>query len=222
MKLAIFASGQGTTAEILFKYASVVLTNVSDAGVIEKARSAGIPVEIIERNNLPLEEYGRKILESLSKYDFDFISQNGWEMITPMGICQKYEGKITNNHPAPLDPGYPDFGGKGMKGYAVHQAVLNFFHKVKRSFNSEICIHLVNSELDKGELLTYEPVEIKENDTAGTLQARVKEIEKKLIAEFWGEVEKTGQLMPIQRSERLIKPEEFGILEEAKAEALNG
>lgn len=220
MKLAIFASGQGTTAEILFKYASVVLTNISDAGIIKKAKSAGIPVEIIERNSLPLEEYGGKILESLSKYDFDFISQNGWEMITPMSICQKYEGKITNNHPAPLDPGYPDFGGKGMKGLAVHQAVLNFFHKVKRPFNSEICIHLVNSELDKGELLAYEPVEIKKNDTAESLQARVKEIEKRLIEQFWKEVEKTGELVPIQRAERLVKEEEFRILDEAKAAAI--
>lgn len=220
MKLAIFASGQGTTAEILFKYASVVLTNVSDAGVIEKAKKVGIPVEIVERDGLSLDEYGEKVVEALSKYDFDFISQNGWEMLTPSNICQKYSGKITNNHPAPLDPGYPDFGGKGMKGLAVHQAVLNFFHKVKRPFNSEICIHLVNSELDKGELLAYEPVEIKENDTAESLQARVKEIEKRLIEQFWKEVEKTGELVPIQRAERLVKEEEFRILDEAKAAAI--
>ncbi len=220
MKLAIFASGAGTTAEVLFKYASVVVTNIPDAGVIGKAEKVGIPVEIIEKNGLSLEQFGEKILEVLGKYDFDFISQNGWEMITPINVCQKYDGKITNNHPAPLDPGYPDFGGKGMKGLAVHQAVLNFFHKAKRPFNSEICIHLVNPELDKGELLAYEPVEIEESDTAQSLQARVKETEKVLIAQFWADVEKSEKLIPVIREERLIKDEEFGLLEEAKSDAI--
>lgn len=220
MKLAILASGAGTTAEILFKYASVVLTNNPSSGVIEKAKSAGVPVEILEKTG-SLEEYGTKILETLSKYQFDFISQNGWEMITPSNVCEKYAGKITNNHPAPLDPGHPDFGGKGMKGLIVHQAVINFFHKVKRPFNSEVCIHLVTSEVDKGELLAYEPVQILENDTPVTLRNRVKETERKLITEFWTEVENIKKLVPVQRNERVINPEEFRILEEAKAEAIN-
>ena len=220
MKLAIFASGTGSTAEILFKYASVVLTNVKDAGVIEKAKNAGVPVEVVERDGLSLEQFGEKIIEALSKYEFDFISQNGWEALTPSNVCQKYSGKITNNHPAPLDPGYPDFGGKGMKGLVVHQAVLNFASKVKREFNSEICIHLVNEELDKGQLLAYEPVEVLDGDTAESLQERVKEGERGLIAEFWAGVERGGELIPIQRNDRLIKGEEFGILEEAKGEAV--
>lgn len=219
MKLAIFASGMGSTAEILFEYASVVLTNNPSAGVIERARNTGIPVEIVEKNDLNLEQFGEKIIEVLSKYEFDFISQNGWEMITPANVCEKFEGRITNNHPAPLDPGHPDFGGKGMKGLTVHQAVLNFASKVKREFNSEICIHLVNSQLDKGELLAYKPVEIVTGDTAQSLQDRIKEVEKKLIAEFWAGVEKIGKLVPIQRTERVVKEEESGILEEAKAQA---
>lgn len=221
MKLAILASGIGSTAQVLFDCASVILTNNPNAGIIERARNLGIPVEIVEKNDLNLEEFGEKIIAALSKYDFDFISQNGWEMITPGNVCKKYEGKITNNHPAPLDPGHPDFGGKGMKGLAVHQAVLNFFHKVNRPFNTEICIHLVTSDLDKGQLLAYEPVEIMDQDTPEILQARVKETEKKLMGEFWGNVEKTGKLVPIQRTERLIKEEEFGILDEAKAQAVN-
>lgn len=220
MKLAILASGTGSTAEVLFKYASVVITNNPSAGVIQKAKNARVPVEIVEKEDINLEQFGGKILEALSRYSFDFISQNGWEMITPANICQKYAGKITNNHPAPLDPGYPDFGGKGMKGLTVYKAVLNFYHKVKRPFNSEVCIHLVNEELDKGELLAYEPVEILGTDTAESLQARVKEAEKKLIAAFWANVERNGKLVPIKRQSRLILPEEFGILEKAKTDAI--
>lgn len=220
MKLAIFASGEGSTAEVLFKYVSVLLTNNPEAPVIKKAKNAGIPVEIVEKNGMSLEDYGQKLIEVLEKYQFDFISQNGWEMITPINICEKYAGKITNNHPAPLDPGHPDFGGKGMKGLVVHQAVLNFFRKAKRPFNSEICIHLVNDELDKGKLLAYESVEILKTDSAESLQERVKEVEKKLIANFWEKVENEGKLVPIQRENRLILQDEFGILQEAKEEAV--
>lgn len=221
MKIAIFASATGSTAEVLFRYAAVVVTNVHDAGVIEKAKKAGIPVEIVERDGLTLEQFGEKILEALGKYEFDFISQNGWEALTPASVCQKYAGRITNNHPAPLDPGYPDFGGKGMKGLVVHQAVLNFSRKIQRPFSSEICIHLVNEQLDRGELLAIMPVEIKGNDDAQTLQDRVKEVEKELIADFWGKVEGSMVLNPIQRGERLILPEEVSLLEMAKVEALS-
>ena len=220
MKLAIFASGTGSTAEVLFTYASVVLTNIPDAGVIEKARKAGVPVEVVERDGLSLQKFGEKIIEALSKYEFDFISQNGWEALTPSNVCQKYAGKITNNHPAPLDPGYPDFGGKGMKGLVVHQAVLNFSRKIQRPFNSEICIHLVNAELDKGGLLAVMPVEVNQGDDAQVLQDRVKEVEKVLIDDFWKKVESTMVLSPIQRGERLILPEEVSVLELSKAEAL--
>ncbi len=221
MKLALLASGTGSTAEILFKYACVVLTNNPQAGVIEKAKNAGIPVEIVEKGQMNLEQFGKRIMEVLEKYEFDFISQNGWEMITPSNVCAKFGGRITNNHPAPLDPGYPDFGGKGMKGLAVHQAVLNFASKVERKFNSEICIHLVTEELDKGLLLAYKPVEILEGDRALELQNRVKEVEKKLISDFWKGVEEAGILVTIEREERLIREEELGILEEAKVSALS-
>lgn len=220
MKLAIFGSGSGSTAEVLFKYTVVVLTNNPNAGIIEKARSAGIPVEVVEKDGMNLDQYGEKILEVLSKYQFDFISQNGWEMITPVNVCEEFAGKITNNHPAPLDPGYPDFGGKGMKGLTVHQAVLNFAHKIQRPFNTEICIHLVNEELDKGELLGYVPVEILEGDTAQVLQDRIKEVERKFNVEFWNQVERDGQLKPMQRAERLILEDEVGLLAEAKALAV--
>jgi len=220
MKLAIFASGTGSTAEILFKYASVVLTNNPQAGVIERAENAGIPVEIIEKGLMNLEQFGEKIIEVLGKYQFDYISQNGWEMLTPANVCQKYAGRITNNHPAPLDPGFPDFGGKGMKGLTVHQAVLNFAHKIQRPFNSEICVHLVNEELDKGLLLGYTPVEVKDTDSVGSLQERLKEAERRFNLEFWNNTEKIGKLVSIERPERLILQDEVGLLAEARAQAI--
>lgn len=219
-KLAIFASGIGSTAEVLFDLASLVITNNPKAGIMERAKNAGVSVEIVEREGKSLEEFGEELLWVLKKHQIEFISQNGWELLTPVNVIKEYEGKITNNHPAPLDPGYPDFGGKGMKGLAVHQAVLNFAKAVNRPFNTEIDIHLITEEFDKGELVAMREVEIMPNDTAETLQLRLKEVEKQLIRDFWDEVEETGKIEVIKRDERVIKPGEEKLLEEAKTQAL--
>ena len=143
MKLAIFASGTGSTAEVIFDKASLVITNNPQAGVIERAKRAGVPVKVVTRAGKSLEQFGEELLAVLKKHQIEFISQNGWELLTPSNVIKKFEGKIVNNHPAPLDPGYPDFGGKGMKGLAVHQAVLNFAKVLNRPFKTEICLHTI-------------------------------------------------------------------------------
>jgi phosphoribosylglycinamide formyltransferase 1 len=219
-KLAIFGSGIGSTAESIMDLASLVVTNNPSAGIIEKAKNAGIPVEIVEREGKNLEQFGQDLLQVLKKYDIEFISQNGWELLTPGNVIKEYEGKITNNHPAPLDPGFPDFGGKGMKGLAVHQAVLNFAKAVDRPFNTEINIHLITEEFDKGELVVKREVEIMPEDTAEILQQRLKEVEKQLMREFWGEVEESGRIEVLKRNERVVSPEEIVILNKAKEEAI--
>jgi phosphoribosylglycinamide formyltransferase 1 len=219
MKLAILASGIGSTAEAILDKASLVVTNNSQAGIIEKAKKAGVPVEIVTREGKDLEGFGEELLQALKKYDIEFISQNGWELLTPANVIAEFEGRITNNHPAPLDPGYPDFGGKGMKGLVVHQAVLNFAKAVKRPFNTEIDIHLITEEFDKGELVAKREVEIKDSDTAESLQQRVKEIEKQLMKEFWNEVEGTGRITAIKRDNRIIKAGEEEILQKSKIQS---
>jgi folate-dependent phosphoribosylglycinamide formyltransferase PurN len=220
MKLAIFGSGIGSTAEAIFNKASLVVTNNPTAGIIQKAKDAGLPVEIVEREGKSLEQFGEELLEVLKKHQIEFISQNGWELLTPGNVIKAFEGKITNNHPAPLDPGHPDFGGKGMKGLTVHQAVLNFAGAVNRPFKTEIDIHLITEEFDKGELVAIREVEILQDDTPQGLQSRVKEVEKSLMKDFWDEVEETGKIEIIRRSERIIKSEELEILEKAKQEAI--
>lgn len=220
MKLAILASGAGSTAEAIFDKASLVITNNPQAGIISRAQDFGLPVEIVERNGKSLEEFGEELLQVLRKHDIEFISQNGWETLTPSNVVKAFEGRITNNHPAPLDPGYPDFGGKGMKGLVVHQAVLNFAKAVNRPFNTEIDIHLVTEEFDKGELVAIREVEVKSDDTAESLQMRLKEVEKQLMRDFWDEVEEIGKIEVIKRSERVIKEGEESILDEAKRKAL--
>ena len=222
MKLAIFASGIGSTAEAIMDMASLVVTNNPNAGIIERAKKAGVPVEIVTREGRSPEQFGEELLTVLRKHQIEFISQNGWELLTPANVIKSYEGKITNNHPAPLDPGYPDFGGKGMKGLAVHQAVLNFARAINRPFKTEIDIHLVTEEFDKGELVAIREVKINPEDSPEILQARLKEVEKQLMKDFWQMVGTTGKIEVIKREERVILPGEESILEKVKAEAITG
>lgn len=218
MKLAIFGSGIGSTAETIMDMASLVVTNNPNAGIVKKAKDAGVPVEIVTREGKSLDQFGEELLQILKKYQIEFISQNGWELLTPANVIAEFEGRITNNHPAPLDPGYPDFGGKGMKGLAVHQAVLNFAKAVNRPFKSEIDIHLITDEFDKGELVAMREVEIMPDDTAETLQLRLKKIEKQLMKDFWIEVKRTGKITTIKRDSRVIRPGEEDILKQLKTQ----
>lgn len=238
IKLAILASGGGTTAEAIIKSQVVdvvlVICNNAGAGVVEKAQKLGVPVEIMPRAHYKVfkatrEEdveasrlnYGQGLLEKFFRYQVSHISQNGWMVLTPENVVEVFTGKIVNQHPGPLDPGHPDFGGTGMYGLRVHAAVLNFAGAIGRSFKTESTIHLVNKEYDKGSLVLTKEVEILDGDTPESLAARVLPAEHALQIEFWRNLQKTGGAITIsQRPSRLILPKEFSILEEAKRKAI--
>lgn len=233
LRLAILASGAGSTGEVIFDKAVVVITNNPDAGVIGRAKRHNIPYKVMSRKNYQVlgqdgevdveksrEKYGQALLEVFQNYDVDFISQNGWSILTPANVVVQFRDHIVNAHPAPLDPGHFDFGGQGMHGLAVHQAVLNFARNISRPFPTEVTLHKVTEKYDEGALLAYTPVEILSDDTAETLQKRVQEAERKQNVEFWNKVEQTRKLVVIERPGRLILPEEVGILDKAKADAI--
>lgn len=233
IKLGIFASGGGTTGEVIFDKTVVVLTNNPKAGVINLAKKHGIACEILPSRSefriynpdssvnkeLSSEKYGKYIINLLQKYHITHGSLNGFDTLIPKNVTEKF--LLVNSHPGPLDPGFLDFGGTGMHGLTVHQAVLEFFKMVKRPFKTAVCLHQVSSEFDKGALLSFTKVEIQENDSAQSLQARVKEAEKTQNIEFWGKVEQNGgKLIAINRSDRVILPGEEKFLEEAKKKAI--
>lgn len=238
IKLAILASGGGTTAEAIIKSGVVdvalVVCNNAGAGVVEKAKRWGVPVEIMSRAHYKVfgatgEEdaeasrfnYGQGLLEKFFRYKVSHVSQNGWMVLTPENVVLEYFGKIVNQHPGPLDPGHPDFGGTGMYGLRVHAAVLNFARAINRPFKTECTIHLVNEEYDKGGLVLTKEVEILEGDTPEKLATRVLPVEHVLQIEFWKNLQKTGGVITtLNRTDRLILPEEYAILEEAKKKAI--
>lgn len=233
VKLAILASGAGSTGEVLFERAVVVVTNNPDAGVIERAKKHHIPVKVIPRKDYQvidisgevdkvksLEKYGEALIKIFQRYGANFVSQNGWSILTPASTVAFYKDRIVNAHPAPLDPGYPDFGGQGMHGLAVHAAVLNFARAIDRPFQTEVTLHKVVEEYDKGALLASTAVSILPTDSPEVLQKRVQEVERKQNIEFWNKVEQTGKLETVVRPRRLILPEEVDILEKAKQNAI--
>lgn len=233
LRLAVLASGSGSTGEVILDKAVLVITNNHEAGVINRAKEHDTPFEVLRRTDFRVVDsagevdkpasslrYGEALIKVFQEYGVDFVSQNGWSVLTPANVVEEYKDRIVNSHPAPLDPGYPDFGGQGMHGLAVHQAVLNFARLIKRPFKTEVTLHKAVEEYDKGALLAYSAVEILGGDSAESLQERVKEVEKEQNRMFWEKVAQTGKLVEIRRPSRLILPGEEQFLKEAKRLAI--
>ncbi len=147
-RIAVLASGSGTNAEALIKYfnyserqgeIALVITNRKKAGVIERAIKHNVRVEYI-----PSEEIENRLLDTLKRYDIDFVALAGFLKKIPVSVIKAYKGKIVNLHPSLL----PAYGGKGMYGKNVFKAIINN----KENF-SGITIHHVNEEYDKGKII---------------------------------------------------------------------
>ena len=143
--LVVFASGNGSTLQAIIDAIqngkldakiNLVVSNNKNAFALERANKAGIPTYIISSKKF--EEMDNELSEVLSGYDIDLIVLAGYlKMIGPR-LLEKY--RIINTHPSLL----PKFGGKGMHGMHVHQAVIDSKEKV-----SGVTVHFVNSEYDK-------------------------------------------------------------------------
>lgn len=182
--LAVFASGNGTNAEEIFKYfkdhSSIsvqgLLTNNPKAHVIKRATRNNIPCHIFNR-----EEFtnGDKILRTLQQWNIDAIILAGFLWLIPEYLIDQYQNRILNIHPALL----PQFGGKGMYGMYVHQAVLDSGQK-----ESGITIHLVNKHYDKGTIIFQERCTIDAQDTTETLAGKIHILEHRFypqVIEQW-------------------------------------
>ena len=173
-KIAILDSGEGTNAERIIRYflekrtaeVALVITNKAQAGVLKRAERLSVPSLI-----LPAQEFaGGKALEALHLYNIDFIVLAGFLLKVPDTILHDYPNKIVNIHPALL----PKFGGKGMDGSHVHQAVIASNEK-----ESGITIHYINEHYDEGNTIFQATCPVLPDDTPDTLAARVHQLEYK-------------------------------------------
>ncbi len=171
--IAIFASGSGTNTENLIRFfrtsqlgrIRIVLTNRSEAGVIERVQSLGIESIVFTREQF---YDSNEVIELLFERDIDFIVLAGFLWLVPDILLESYENKIVNIHPALL----PKHGGKGMYGNHVHQAVIDAGEK-----ESGISIHYVNREYDEGDIIFQAHCAVEPDDTPATLAGRIHELE---------------------------------------------
>lgn len=169
-RVAVLASGGGSNLQAIFDYldalaprtgASVELV-ASDrvaAGAVERARARGIATA-----HLDAARRGDAMAELLASYDVDVIALAGYLRFVPAAVTQRWRGRILNVHPSLL----PAFGGPGMYGLRVHQAVLDAGVRVTGA-----TVHFVDEEYDRGPIIAQWPVPVLSQDTAEALGRRV-------------------------------------------------
>ncbi|MBN8691595.1 MAG: phosphoribosylglycinamide formyltransferase [Bacteroidetes bacterium] len=171
---AIFASGGGTNAENIIKYFAndtrikikLIFTNNENAGVVARAEKYKKNVQIISKDSL--NNYADQLIDFLKTEKIDLIILAGFLLKIPEAFVKAFPNKIINIHPSLL----PKFGGKGMYGMHVHQAVIQ-----SGETESGITIHFVNEEYDKGEIILQAKCLVEKSDTAETLAAKIHELE---------------------------------------------
>lgn len=173
-QLAIFASGSGSNAENITRLfhqgnrvkVSVVLCNRRDAQVFERMKPLGVPVIYIP--NSSWESDPERVIETLRPYEPDMIVLAGFMRAVRPEIIDFVGGHVVNIHPALL----PAYGGKGMYGHHVHEAVI-----AAGETRSGATVHYVTEEIDGGEIIMQKEVEVTPQDTPDTLAEKVHEAE---------------------------------------------
>jgi len=180
INLAVFASGSGSNAENLVHYfdkhpkirVSLILSNRLDALVLQRASRLNIPAATFNKDDFYRSD---KVLKILSNYSIDHLVLAGFLWLIPDNLLDAFPQRIINIHPALL----PGYGGKGMYGRHVHEAVVANGEK-----ESGITIHLVNAEYDCGKILFQAKCPIFPDDTPEIVAAKVHELEYRHFPEL--------------------------------------
>lgn len=177
-KIILFASGSGSNAEEIIKHCQErktmevvrVYTNNPNAKVIDRANSLEVPVEIFNRENLNDGTIAGKLLQDTT----DLIVLAGFLWKFPESIVKLFPNKIINIHPALL----PKYGGKGMYGMNVHQAVLD-----NKETETGITIHYVNEHYDEGGIIFQKSINIEDCTTADAIAYKIHTLEHQYFSE---------------------------------------
>ncbi|MEP6781230.1 MAG: phosphoribosylglycinamide formyltransferase [Gemmatimonadaceae bacterium] len=178
-RIAILASGGGSNLQSIIEYFSrgsakevgtivLVASNRAESGALQRAEDSGIATHFIADFTS-----ASSLLAALSAVNADLLVLAGYLKLVPHEVVAKFAGRMLNVHPALL----PAFGGHGMYGKRVHEAVIASGAKL-----SGVTVHFVNEEFDRGPIAAQWPVPVLENDTAQTLGERVLNIEHKIFS----------------------------------------
>jgi phosphoribosylglycinamide formyltransferase 1 len=171
-RLAVLASGRGSNLQAILDHfdglgrlAKVVLvaSNRAEAPALAKAAAASIETATFNAG-----DDGTELLDLFDRFRIDLVILAGYVKRIPSAVIEAYSGRILNVHPALL----PDFGGEGMYGSRVHEAVL-----AAKVEHTGVTVHLVDDEYDRGPIVTQWIVPVLPDDDAASLAARVLEVE---------------------------------------------
>jgi len=172
-RIAVFASGNGSNAQRIAEYfagpgmpeISAIYSNNPDAFVLERAKLLGIPSVLFNRDTFYTKT---SVLEDLKNRNIDWIVLAGFLWLIPNYILNAFPQRIINIHPALL----PAYGGKGMYGMKVHEAVIAAGDR-----QSGITIHHVNEHYDEGDIIFQTTCQVQPGDSAEMLAAKIHELE---------------------------------------------
>lgn len=174
-RVAVFASGSGTNFQQICEYfieknsdikIELLIVNKKNAYVLERAKQLNVKSQYFNREDF---YYSDRVVECLKENQIDFIVLAGFLWLIPDNILKEYPNKIINIHPALL----PNYGGKGMHGHHVHEAVI-----AAKEQESGITIHYVNEKYDEGNIIFQAKCEITPEDTPDTLAEKIHLLEK--------------------------------------------
>ncbi len=172
-RMAVLASGSGTNLQAILDHFTalgkarsgdvvVVASNRADAAALERGRRACIPVEQFDSSD------GDALLRLLDRHAVDIVALAGYLKLVPRQVIERFRGRIVNVHPGPL----PQFGGRGMYGVRVHDAVMR-----SGASQTAVTVHFVDEQFDHGAVLAQWPVAVERGDTPAQLAARVLHVE---------------------------------------------
>jgi phosphoribosylglycinamide formyltransferase-1 len=182
LRLGFLASGNGTSARAIVgaikagdlpAEARLLVSNNRKAPALDWAREAGVPVLCIPTQADP-EGADESLAAEMAEHGVELIVMSGYLRKLGPATLARYAGRILNIHPGPL----PQFGGHGMYGRRVHEAVL-----AAKARESGVAIHLVDEEYDRGPVLAQRAVPVEPGDTAEMLEARVTAVEPRFFVE---------------------------------------
>ena len=178
VSILIFASGNGSNAENIIKYFQeksihinwIIITNNSNAGVIERSVRLNIPFMVFSKDDF----YNNNVLEKINLINPSLIVLAGFLLKIPEKIIKNFPNKIINIHPSLL----PKYGGKGMYGINVHKKVIE-----NQESESGISIHYVNQNYDEGKVIFQKSITISYPTDASNLSKKIHELEMKYFPE---------------------------------------
>jgi phosphoribosylglycinamide formyltransferase-1 len=189
LRIGVLASHEGTTLQAILDACAAgeitarvvtVISNNSDSGALRRARAAAADALHLSSKTHPAPgELDAAITAALVARQVDVVMLAGYMKKLEPELLERYRGRILNTHPALL----PKFGGHGMYGMRVHEAVLR-----AGETESGPSVHLVDGEYDTGPVLAQAQVSVEPGDTAETLAARVQAAERRLVVAVLGQI----------------------------------